>query len=423
MLTRLKPKYPYRSFLLGMVLIVGLTPTRAQRLALFDNNVSEETAICQKVFPFFALIQRDKHLTKTISGDTAFQRIESQQREQIYAAVEQCENASCYAAALQWSNEDVRRLGDELVSLYKTKKKIRRLVDALRKQKAYRLYEGAADTAFLRMAWYSAAKGVNYIFDIYVKGEKPQYPKIDAIGFHSHDTAFRNHLRDALQPLLANTKDKRFFDVPLRMAINALQLNERNEAIRYEPLSAGLNRLPFLRLQQLQWKAYAYSMILVPGLGPEDPGVSLDSGGAKRCREAAILYRQKLAPFIVVSGGHVHPNKTPYCEAVEMKRYLVEQLGIPQNAVFIEPYARHTTTNIRNVSRMIYWFGMPFEKPVLIATDASQNNYINQGMAKTALRDLGYLPYQRIKKLNEEQTEFYPVLTSLQVNSLDPLDP
>jgi hypothetical protein len=44
-------------------------------------------------------------------------------------------------------------------------------------------------------------------------------------------------------------------------------------------------------------------------------------------------------------------------------------------------------------------------------------------MAKTALRDLEYLPYGKIKQLNNQEIEFYPVKNSLQPNPLDPLDP
>lgn len=59
---------------------------------------------------------------------------------------------------------------------------------------------------------------------------------------------------------------------------------------------------------------------------------------------------------------------------------------------------------------------------VLIVTDSSQNNYIAKGMTKTAIRGLGYLPYQSLKKLNEQETEFYPTVNSLQPYPYDPPD-
>ena len=79
-------------------------------------------------------------------------------------------------------------------------------------------------------------------------------------------------------------------------------------------------------------------------------------------------------PFIIVSGGRVHPFKTQYIEAVEMKHYMIDVLGIPTSAIIIDPFARHTTTNVRNAGHMIMDYGFqkinglwsPAVKPILI---------------------------------------------------------
>jgi hypothetical protein len=107
-----------------------------------------------------------------------------------------------------------------------------------------------------------------------------------------------------------------------------------------------------------------------------------------------------------------------------MKKYLIDTLDVPKNRILVEPYARHTTTNIRNTSRMIYRFGMQVSKPALIVTDSNQNDYINgKLMKKRALNQLGYLPYKRLKRLNSNESEFYPTKKVLQANPLDILDP
>ncbi len=205
--------------------------------------------------------------------------------------------------------------------------------------------------------------------------------------------------------------------------MDALQLNGRDEAIRYEPLTAKENAAAYKRAAGINWQSYPYSMILVPGLGPEQPGLRLDPNGAKRCDSAALRYRAGLAPFLVVSGGHVHPNKTPYCEAIEMKKYMVEVLKIPAAAIIIEPYARHTTTNLRNANRLVYLFKMPSDKPVMIVSDASQTKYINGNMKGKVQKELGYLPFQSIRQLSSTETEYIPSVNSLQINPIDPLDP
>ena len=119
----------------------------------------------------------------------------------------------------------------------------------------------------------------------------------------------------------------------------------------------------------------------------------------------------------------MHPNKTPYCEAIEMKKYLVEVLKIPASAIIIEPHARHTTTNLRNTNRLIFRFKIPFDKPVLIVTDAAQNGYINGSMKDKVIKELGYTPFSTIKKLSATETEYLPSDNSRQVNTFDPLDP
>ena len=406
-----------------LITIIDITKVNAQRVASTESRISIDSIVTRKNFPLLSLLERNKNLKRIISQDNVLRKIETNQRKGIANALQQCENVSCYTTPLQWDPEEIKSVGDEIVRLYSQNRKFRFIVDSLKKEGSYNLYGTLPDTAFLRNAWNEAARGINYILAVYVKGEKPTYSKIDAISFEKGDSQFKSEMYDSIRSELKHKYAELYFNLSLQMAMDALEMNGRDECARYEPLRNGLNRLPYSTIKNKDWKSYKYSMILVPGLGPETPGVSLDPGGAKRCEEAVERFRKGLSPFIVVSGGHVHPNKTPFCEAVEMKKYLVERLNIPDSVIFIEPHARHTTTNIRNVSRMIFNFGIPSDMPVLIVTDSSQNNYIVKGMTKTALRDLGYLPYEKIKQLNDQEVEFYPTKNSLQVNPLDPLDP
>src|SRR5436309_100196 len=76
-------------------------------------------------------------------------------------------------------------------------------------------------------------------------------------------------------------------------------------------------------LKNIKWRNYPYSFILVLGSGPQDSS-RLSSLGVKRADVAAQLFLQHKAPLIILSGGHVHPLQTPYCEAIEMKKYVME---------------------------------------------------------------------------------------------------
>jgi hypothetical protein len=162
--------------------------------------------------------------------------------------------------------------------------------------------------------------------------------------------------------------------------------------------------------------------MLVPGLGPQRADITLDPGAARRCELAAGRFKKGEAPFIIVSGGHVHPPQTPFNEAIEMRKYLVEVLKVPASAVIVEPHARHTITNMRNAARLVYLFGLPADKPVKIVSDDLQSAYIFM-LKGRFMTELGYLPY---KGLNRDETGaplFYPDLTCFKRNPFDPLDP
>lgn len=399
-------------------------------IALFWNEAAAQSGrqfadsvLVAKNFPLLNRLQNDKQLKALVLKNKTFRRQAQHQRQRMDQALKDCNLSSCYATGLQWTQREIETIERELVKLYNHKKAIRILTADLREQKRYALYDSLPDTAFLARAWRDAAAGINRIFNVYVKGEAPRYAKIDSISFPPGDTALARQVRTVLQANRLAERQASFFNPSLGAALDVLALNGRDEAARYEPLFEGLNKAPYEKIKTINFSAYPYSAVLVPGLGPEDPAVVLDPQGARRCEEGVKRWRQGLAPFIVVSGGNVHPFKTPYNEAVEMKKYMVEQLKVPAEAIFIEPHARHTTTNIRNTSRMIYRFGIPADKPVLIVTDEAQSSYITGRMDKTVMRDLGYLPYQRLSKISNMESAFYPVPLALHTDPFDPLDP
>jgi hypothetical protein len=139
---------------------------------------------------------------------------------------------------------------------------------------------------------------------------------------------------------------------------------------------------------------------------------------------AARRFRDGKAPFILTSGGHVHPSQTEYSEAIEMKRDLMERFHIPAEAIVVDPHARHTTTNMRNAARLLYRYGFPFERKALVTTDLSQSQYIeNPDFAKRCASELGYMPFRLLGRTSPFDLEFLPLIESLQIDPQDPLDP
>ncbi|OQP45049.1 hypothetical protein A4D02_34395 [Niastella koreensis] len=358
-------------------------------------------------------------------GNAPMDAIRARLERSTRAALKNCQTAPCFGNTLQFTQAEIQTIGNELVRLVVKDSALRACVQQLKADGHYALFTTNDDTAFIRKAWQADARGVNNILRVYVEGYAPLYPKIDSISFQKDSPAFRDSIVARVEKVLDRYGKKMIcLDLPVRVALEALQLNGREVAVQYEhDYIGGGNDWPFARSRHTKWDSFPYSMILVPGLGPEQPGVALDPGGARRCDSAAIRYKAKLAPFIVVSGGHVHPNKTPYCEAIEMRRYLMEVHHIPVYDIIIEPYARHTTTNLRNTSRFVFEEKMPADKPILIVSDSAQTNYINGAMKDKVVKELGYTPFSSIKKISATETEYLPAENSRQINSMDPLDP
>jgi len=87
-------------------------------------------------------------------------------------------------------------------------------------------------------------------------------------------------------------------------------------------------------------------VIIVLGRGIEDDG-SLPPDPKARVRKAAELYRDGIAPLIIMSGAWtyhfaINPNRS---EATAMKEYAVE-LGIPEQAIIEESKSMDTIGNV-----------------------------------------------------------------------------
>ena len=93
-----------------------------------------------------------------------------------------------------------------------------------------------------------------------------------------------------------------------------------------------------------------------------------------------------------------------------MKKYLLTQ-GIPASALSLStPQARHTTTNMRNATRLMIDYGIPITKPSDVVSTKSQIDYIaipQQHFDERNLHELGYLPYRNINRTSTHDVSFY----------------
>ena len=379
-----------------------------------------------KNYYLLTLLEESPDVKKLLATDSFLKSMAVNKVDSLKYALKTCEkDGLCYITHLKFSDDEIKHVSEELKVLYKQSNALGKLVrEHLIPSGAYVLFQNLSTDEMLIKAWEQDAEGINYTIDVYGAGKKPNYPNIDSISFNTHNNGYVGLLYNAASLVAEeNQSTSSFFKIPLTSALLFIEMNEREQAADYEPMTEGENKAAYDRIKSIQWSKYKYSLIMIPGAGPEEPAVSLSAEGMIRCRLAALQYQKSVAPFIVTSGGKVHPYKTKYCEAIEMKKYLVEKLHIPANAVIIDPHARHTTTNMRNTARLMYRYGIPFNKVALTCTTRGQSTMIERTLIDRCLKELNEAPYKNANRLSETEMEFYPSIDALHINPREPLDP
>lgn len=268
-------------------------------------------------------------------------------------------------------------------------------------------------------------RGLNDVLQTYGFGTQPRYPMIDGPVETVDGAGFKASVADAIWLADAGKNDPAVrLDPSIALAIALIDANERHDAVLFEPLDQAHNAAPFTLAKKTDWQRYRYSAIIIPGVGPENPALSISARSKLHLQLAARRFAQGDVAFIITSGAAVHPKGSTYVEAVEMRRTLVERFGIPAERIVIEPYARHTTTNLRNATRRLHAMGAPLDKPTLIVANASQSRYISSPeFAARNPAELGYDPGTVGQRHSPYEVEFTPSVRSLRVDPWDPLDP
>lgn len=268
-------------------------------------------------------------------------------------------------------------------------------------------------------------RGLNAILQTYGFGTQPRYPTIDGPVEKTGTPDFKALVADAVTLAEAGKNDPALsLDPSIALAIALMDVSERHEAIAFEPLDKDHNAAAMARARSIDWKHYKYTSIIVPGVGPENALIPLSARGKLHVQLAASRFAKGDVGFIIVSGAAVHPRGSQFVEAVEMRKALIERFHIPADRIVIEPYARHTTTNLRNATRRLVALNAPVDKPALIIANVEQSRYIESPeFAARNPAELGYQPGVVGPRMSPFELEFRPSLHSLRVDPWDPLDP
>lgn len=328
-------------------------------------------------------------------------------------------------APFLWSEQKIQTVGKRLVEMSKDNGTFSNLIQKLRKSHSYAHFEDYPDDELLYKAWELCAKGLDTVLEVYGTGKKPFYKNIDSISFDVNSKQYAYAVAILGQQAEQDARETNlFFQPSLNLSLSLLYANHKDEAVRYDPLDKKENAKAIQAIKTIDFGAYDYASIVVLGGGPENYRDKLSIAGKINLQLAIKEYRENKAPLIMVSGGHVHPYMTPYCEAVEMKRELMEEYSVPEEHIIIEPYARHTTTNMRNATRLMIEYSIPLDKKSLVVTNPAHSAYVEGDYFKERCeKELGYQPVELHSRLSPSTLEFTGNKVSTHQNPYQPLDP
>ncbi|MCI0922233.1 YdcF family protein [Sphingobacterium rhinopitheci] len=385
----------------------------------------EEWGISKNYYLNYLLYKQPSIIETLVLNDKGVGQLLSEKKKALHNAVVDCKDVSCYIDRFKWSDDEILILQKSLNRAYDEQEDFRTLVhEILMSSSKYSVNDKLiSPKEYLTIALVQDFKAMNFAIDVYAGGKKPNYPRIDSISFNTSNKSYLNVLKDVQQDVLKDMKqNSAVFFLPMISAIRFLEINERWDAALLEPLEYNENLAAIVKSKDLNWSKYPYSALLVLGAGPDKYNQPISPGGILRCRMAARAYQEGLVPFIIVSGGRVHPYKTPYVEAIEMKKYLVEVCNIAADAILIDPHARHTTTNMRNGSRLLLKYGFPKDKMSLVGSSIGHIDTVEK-MGNRCVRELGYVPYTLGKRVSDVLLEFLPSESSFVIDWDEPLDP
>jgi len=416
--------------LVGLFCLLGFFPLSAQKGFDASYHLLHSASYVQdKNFYLFTVLEKLPEVKALLINDAELASILTAQKTRIAQSLTQCDTTTaCWVNAFALNKEEQQKIGNRLKELAKKEPSIQAMIQKhLRPSGMFIKYADQSDAELLLSAWNEAGNGLQYIIDSYAFGKKGRYPSIDSVSYPAKGMMYRRYLLSAGFYLAEQTENwALFFQPHLSFALFLMDMNDRDEAARHEPLEEFENRKALDYIPSIPWDKYPYAVIMQPGHGPDIAGVALSPIGKIRVALVAERYHKGLAPLIILSGGYVHPNKTPYSEAIEMKKALMEKYGVPERAILVDPHARHTTTNFRNAARQMFRYGIPTSKPSLCTTTMDQIIYITDPkyfFNLRNMRELGYLPYELGEKISPHDVVFKPVITSLHADPLDPLDP
>lgn len=284
----------------------------------------------------------------------------------------------------------------------------------------------ALDASDALAVWRRDAGAINAILDTYGANRPPRYPEIDSSAFGPNSEEL-NRLVIQLRLRALQERTLPPWDA-IAISVTLLDAQGRDDAVWAAAEADHLNQAALGRSAHLDWRRYRYAAIVLPGQGPERLDEQLSSLSKFRLSLGAARLHQAVgvgeAPFLILSGGAVHPDRTSAVEAFRMRDWLIAQYNVPPDRIVVDPFARHTTTNLRNAARLLRRLGAPEGMPLLVSSDSEQVDAIaSDAFSRRVLAELGCTLGRIGPRTDTFAIEYRPSAECLPPDPRDPLDP
>lgn len=381
-------------------------------------------------FYWTTLIENDNQASSALLSNTELQTLHSNFIQRIISVLE-INNPSALqiAEALKFTDSDIINISNAVKTIIQSQPSAFTNINKnhIEPSGAFNHFQ-EVNTAYRvhQLIVEQMMSGINNIIDTYAAGIDPRYPNIDRVSYDVNSSQYKQWMKDLLNEVISDNENNLFYEPFLEFALGVLELNNRDEAGRFIPLKNGHNQLTYNYIQNINWDDYQYSMIVVLGDAPNSSGdlPNISQGGMERSDRGIDLFNQGLAPIIAFTGSNIAPFQTSFHEAIEMKNYVMQQHNIPESKILVEPHARHTTTNLRNISRLIYKYKIPSDKKVLVTTSVTHSDYVTSNQfLNRSMNEMNHIPVEFHNRISNREVEFTPLIKVLHLNSVDPLDP
>ncbi|KAJ7160193.1 hypothetical protein C8R46DRAFT_1285687 [Mycena filopes] len=213
--------------------------------------------------------------------------------------------------------------------------------------------------------WFTAnIDQANHFIKVLVGGNRTPYPDVDGASYSDANGAYTHHLRSLLSRLRGGTSGTAMLD---RFSAVA-EIHHLNDQGRLaENLDAqSQENVPALEYaRSIKFSEYTYGAVVILGHSPTAEEARKGTACSQMTKDKITRCvglnreRQKFAPLYIVCGGSVRPQLTRINEGLSMKKYMVENYGIPAHQVLVDATSEHMYSNFMNAVLLAREANMP----------------------------------------------------------------